>query len=492
MGLVILAGPAIAQNDSNVRRVLVEPSLTISETITSRDGGSSSSSRNEAITTVSPGVRLSSRTGRLQGSLTYSLDGVLYARDTDANAVRHRLSATGMAVLIERHLSVDMSANISRQPVSAFGVLVAEPNLATTNSTDVRTYSVSPVLRGTVAGTVNLQARAQVAGVSTGTATASDSTTRSASVQISPASVGTRLGWSFDVSRVAVDYDLGRTTEADRAVLGASFSVLPDLRLTARAGVEDSDLVSLQKERTNTYGVGLLWTPTVRTKLALDADRRPFGNAHGISFEHRMRRSVWRFSDRQDITSGASAAGATVPAYDLFFSLFQSQEPDPVLREQMVNSFLQRNNLDPGTLVNGGFLTSASAVQRRQELSLAIEGLRTTVLFSGSATASRRAFGTIVLGDDLSAGSLRQHAFTVGLMHRLTPTSTLGLTVTSQRSESQASAGLFSRLNSISANWTDRIGRRTNLSLGLRHSDFESAADAYRENALLANVRMTF
>ena len=482
---------AFAQSPAGSGRVDVSPSLTFSETLTSRRNGVTGENTNEAVTTISPGVRVASRTGRLQGSVDYSLDGVLNSRDSSANEVRHRLAAAGAAEVVERHLYIDMTGSISRQPISAFGVLSADPLLTDKNTTDVRSFSISPVLRGNVAGVVDVQARWHAAVTSTGTTSASDSSSNVASVRLGSAAGRARVGWSLDLSRQVVDFDLGRRTEEDRAVVGVSFAATPELRLTARVGVEEGDLVSLQRERTNTYGVGLLWTPTVRTKLAIDLDRRAFGHSHQVSFEHRMRRSVWRFSDSQDLTNGASAQGATVPAFDLFFSLFQAQEPDPFLREQLVNSFLQRNNLDPSTLVNGGFLTSASALQRRQELSFAVEGVRTTFVVSGNVTSSRRAFGTVVGGDDLSAGGLQQRGLTVAAMYRLTPSSTLGLTASTQHSDSDT-AGLFSRLNSITANWTDRIGRRTTMSLGVRHSDFESGTDAYRENALLANVRMSF
>ena len=469
----------------------VTTSLKLSETVSSRRNGVTGESTNEAVTTISPGVRATSRTGRLQGSVDYSLDGVLNSRDSSANAVRHRLAAAGVAEVVERHLYVDLTGSISRQPISTFGVLSADPLVTDKNTTDVRTFSVSPVLRGNVAGAVDVEARWHAAMTRSGATSASDSNSSVASVRMGSAAAAARTGWSLDLSRQVVDYDLGRRTEEDRAVVGVSFAASPELRLTARVGVEDGDLVSFQKERTDTFGAGLLWTPTVRTKLAIDLDRRSFGHSHGVSFEHRMRRSVWRFSDRQDLTNGASAQGATVPAFDLFFSLFQSQEPDPFLREQLVNSFLQRNNLDPRTLVNGGFLTSASALQRRQELSFAVEGVRTTFVVSGNLTSSRRAFGTVVGGDDLSAGGLRQRGLTVAVTHRLTPSSTLGLIAASQHSNSDT-VGLFSRLNSITANWTDRIGRRTTMSLGVRHSSFDSGTDANRENALLANLHMAF
>lgn len=493
VGALALSTLAVAaQEASDPRRFVVTPSFSVSETLTDNYRGGTGTGQAESITAVTPGLRITSRAGRVQGAIDYSLSGVVHARDTSANEVRHRLAANVSAEAVQNHLFIDLRGSISRQPISALNFQAPDPDLGGSSYTDVRTFTASPVLRGTLGGVVDLQARLLASGTDSGSNDISDSATATASLRLASVATGARLGWSFDASRQIVDFDQGRRTEEDRVVGGLSIAPNPELRLRVRAGVENGDVASLTKERTNTWGAGLSWTPTDRTRIALDADKRSFGHSHALSFEHRMRRSVWRYSDRQDVSSGTDASGAAVPAYDLFYALFASQEPDPVRREQLVNAFLQRNNLTPDDLLNGGLLSSSSAVQRLQELSFAVEGPRTTYLISATATSNRQAFEIASAPADLVANDLKQRGLNFGVVHRLTPTATLNLRAATMRSSS-VELDERSRLNTVSASWTDRLSRRASLSLGVRHSAYDSSVgEDYKENALLANFGLVF
>lgn len=490
-GLALVAGQALAQSAAGSPRLQIVPSLSLTQSITDARRGSDGVDRAEAVTTVAPGVRITSRSGRVQGTVDYSLAGLVYARDNDANEIQHRLSAAVTAEAVQDHLTVDLRGSISRQAVSAFGLQSADPTTASSNYSQVKTFSVAPVFRATLAGVLDFRTSLVLSTTDTGTNSISDSTNGTAAVHLGSVPGSARVGWGLDATRQIVDFDRGRRTEEDRLVASVGVLVDPEFRVDLRAGIEDSNVATLTKERTNTWGGGFVWTPSQRTRLAASADRRSFGHSHAFEFQHRMRRTVLRLSDRQDVTSGANASGAVIPAFDLFFALFASQEPDPVLREQLVNDLLQRNNLSPAELVNGGFLTGSSTLQRRQELSLALEGMRTTYLVSVFNTDSRRAFELITGGDDLDLGSLAQRGLSFSVSHRLTPTAALGLNATFQRS--RADTGVRSgRLNTITANWSDRLSQRSNLTIGVRHSTSDGSTQSTSENSVLANLRMTF
>ena len=482
--------PALAQGVS-APGLVITPSVTVSETLIDSRRDRAGAKRSDAITTISPGVRIVSRAGRVQGTFDYSLAGVMYARDSDSNDVQHRLAASVVAEAIQDHLYVDMRGSVARQAISALGPQSADPTFASSNYSQVKTFTIAPVLRGTPGGVVDLSASMVLSTTDSGTSAISDSDSGSAALRIGSVRRGARLGWALDATRRIVDFERGRRTEEDRLIASVAYSVNPELRLDARVGVEDSNVASLTKTRTDTWGGGFFWTPTDRTRIAASGDRRAFGHSHAFEFQHRMRRLVWRLSDRQDVTSGADASGAAIPAYDLFFALYASQEPDPVRRAELVNSLLQRANLSPTELVNGGFLTGASALQRRQELSLAVEGVRTTFLVSAFNSSSRRAFALVAGLDDLDAGRLDQRGLTFSMAHKVTPNSSISLFASTQRAVSDGS-GRSGRLNSITANWTERLGRRSDLTLGARHSEFDGTADVTSESALQASLRMTF
>lgn len=490
-----VADPALAQQAASTRSLVLTPTLSVSQTVTdsyrTQGAAAGDGRQTEAITTVSPGLRLSSNAGRIQGSFDYALNGVLHARDSDANALQHRLAASGRAEIVANHLDLNASASISRQPTSALGTQSVDGSLTNVNQSEVRTLSLQPVLRGVLGGAVAVQASLNASRTSGGTQVGSQST--GASLNLSPAASGRVIGWSLQGSRQISDFDGGRETTIDRAI--ASIIVRPDaeLQVTVRGGVERSDLASLDSRQYDNYGAGILWTPTPRTRINIDGDRRQFGEAHQVSLEHRMRRSVWRYTDSRSINDGSSptAAGSRVTAYDLFFELFASQEPDPVARDLLVRSFLQRNGVDPNTLLGGGgFLTSAVTIQRRQELSFALNGQRTSWTVSLFQTDSERGDTQSNASDDLLAGPVKQRGLSVTVSHRLTPVSSLNLNVSSQRSTSEAVGR--NGLDSVTLGWNTRMGRQSNLALSVRHAEYDSATDPYSENAVTAAFSTRF
>jgi uncharacterized protein (PEP-CTERM system associated) len=159
----------------------------------------------------------------------------------------------------------------------------------------------------------------------------------------------------------------------------------PQLRVSLIAGVESSNLSTLDKETHSTPGAGIDWYPTERTKLSGQYEKRFFGSSHSLIFEHRTPRTAWRFRDVEDIVTGFGqpVAGQAGTAYNLFFSQFASIQPDPVLRAALVDEFLRVRGIAPTAQLFSGSLAQAPTRQRRQDLSFALLGIRDTITFAG-------------------------------------------------------------------------------------------------------------
>jgi uncharacterized protein (PEP-CTERM system associated) len=488
LGCVAVA-PVLGQEVSGRSGLTVTPTFSVTETITDNHRNGSEPGHSESITTISPGLRASSRSGRVQGAFDYGLVGVLYGRDSQENSIQHRLSSTGRAELIQNHLDLYASASIFRQPISAFGQQSANGGLTELNQSEVRTYSIQPVLRGVLAGVVGVQASLNASGTNSDAEINSAST--GATLTMSSVSTGALFGWSLTGSRQISNFDGGRETTTDRVVASVLFRPQPELQLTLRGGPERTDLASVEQRQSSNWGAELTWIPSLRTRVMAGFDRRAFGNGHNIALEHRMRRSVWRYADSRSVSDGSGQTnGGSVRAYDLFFELFASLEPDPVLRDALVRSFLERNNIPLDAPIGGGFLSAAPTVQRRQELSLALSGLRTTFVAAAFLTDSRRADTVSTAADDLSNGALRQRGLSATVSHRLTPRQTLSLLASTQRSRSEGAAGRTG-LDSLSVSWSTRLTERGNLSLSLRHSEYDETTP-YTENALTAAFSTRF
>lgn len=471
--------------------ITIEPLLSITGVARHRSGAGGDEG-SEAVVTLTPGVRITSRVGRLQGSVDYRLSAGAYLSGEEDSTLQQRLGARVRAELIENHLDLNLTGNVSRQPTSVFGLQSADGTLTEDNHSEVRDFSVQPVLRGVLGGVVAVQASA--------TARYGNADTRgfgnegqAAQLTLSSAQPA-KVGWSLSGTRQIADYEAGRKTTSDR--VQAMVSVRPDVdwAFSLRAGQERTDIASVQGRTYDNWGAGVAWTPTPRTRLTVDADRRFFGDTYALSAQHRHRRAVWSYSGSRALNEGTGEGIIAVRAYDLFFDLFASQEPDPVARDALVRSYLDRNGIPPEAIIGGlGFLTRAASVQERHQLSLALSWRRTSL--TGSVYMSRSERVDTVSGaiDDLSEGSVRQQGLSLAVSHRLTLRDSVGLS-TSMAGTRSSGDRFGSDLYSLSLTWSKRVSDRTSFSLGLRRSTYDSeepGAD-YDETALTTALNLRF
>lgn len=469
----------------------VVPSVGVTATAT--DNRDLSSTRREAdlVTQISPGIALSSRRGPLQGALTYTLNGVVYARDSAQNNVFHSLAANGRLSLLDGRAGVEANASAGRQIVSAFGTQSPDSNLGSGNQAQVVSYSLSPYLTGRLLGNVSYRAQAVFSESRSDTGSTGDTTSLNASLGFAGRVAG--LGWGVDASRAISETPATARTHNGRIVGSLSHQPDPEVQLFLRAGTEVDDIRTGQSERTTTWGLGAQWTPGPRTSLRADYDKRFFGRSHALAFSHRMARTIWTLGDSRSFQTGGVAGRAVVSVYDLFFAQFASVEPDPIRRDALVRNFLAANGLDAGGRVAvGGFLSSGPTVQRNQNVAAAYQGLRATVTVALLRTESSSALASSAGAGDVANGKrVRQQGLSVSLTHRLTPASSVAVTASQQRTPASGNFG-GSDLQSVAATWSTRLGPHASASLGLRHNRFDSDSNPYNESAFIGSIRMQF
>jgi uncharacterized protein (PEP-CTERM system associated) len=211
-----------------------------------------------------------------------------------------------------------------------------------------------------------------------------------------------------------------------------------------------------------------------------------------------MARSAWRFSDSQSASLGngqgngvGTGAAGQRSNYDLLFLQFASLEPDPVKRDALVRSTLQTLGLSPDAFSTSGFISASPTLQRRQDLSFSLQGLRTTVTALLSRSRNRQLGAATKVNDDFAQSStITQRSASISLSHRLTPDSTVNVSLSDQQTRGDLAAQSTS-LKSAIASWGGQLGRRGSVSLGARHSRFEGVTP-YSENAVFATVVQQF
>lgn len=492
---VALTGLLLAASSAALAQVTVTPRLTVTETITDNVSLSSANPQSEQITEITPGLRINIAGSRLKTYFDLDVSRVIYTQNTSESStqIQNALNTFGTFEAVDNWAFVDFSGTISRQSVSAFGAQSADNTSVNANQAEVSDYRISPYVRGRLGYMADYEVRYSRSTTRSDSATASGVDTADTSAKLSGNSAFRNLGWSADASQQTVRYSAGRATEADRLNLGLTYTLTPQLNVFVSGGREANNFVTLDKESSSSTRLGLNWAPSDTTKLTASRSRRPFGDAHNLSFEHRSARTVWRFTDSKDVSTTPSQTGfgSIGNVYDMLFSQFASTEPDPIARAALVNAYLQAYGINPAATVVSNFLSSALSVQRSQNLSFSLLGLRDTITFIATRTQSKRLDTVSTALDDLANGSqVRQNGFNVNYAHRLTPDYSLGVSW-SQQNTSGDNKTPDTRLRSLNLNVAGRVGKRTSVVVGVRHVVFDGPSP-YSETAVTGNLNVQF
>ena len=471
-------------------QVTITPIASISETLTDNVLLSHADQQSEQITEVSAGVRINVNGPRLKTYFDYSLVELVYAQNTSPNHSQRQngLNTFGALEVFENWGFVDFSGAISQQAISAFGTQSIDNTSVNANRTEVSNYRVSPYFRGRFGDLASYEARYSRAVTSSDSVAVSGVNTVDGSVKLSGASAFSNLGWSTDIGQQVVNYSAGRTTESNHFSVGLTYTTSPRFNVFVRSGRETNNYTSPDAESAGTSGFGLNWSPSEVSKLSASRDLRSFGETFSLSYMLRTGRTVWQFTDSKDVSSAPSQTGiASIGSvYDLLYKQFESQEPNPVARAQLVNG------ISPTATATSGFLTSAVSLQRRQDLSFALLGVRDTVTVIATRSVNSRLDTQSIGVDDLATSSLvRQHGVSVNYSHRLTPDFSLGVLV-SQQITSGSSSEQDTSLRSVNVNLTGKVGKQSSATVGVRHVVSGAGSAPYTETAVTGNLNVQF
>jgi uncharacterized protein (PEP-CTERM system associated) len=487
-----LTADAIAQGEPR-RSLTIAPRISVSETLTDNAALTNTDRRSDLITAISPGLRITSDGVRVKGYFDYSLTEINYAQGSFQNTTQNALNTFGSVEAIEKWAYLDFGGTISQQAISAFGTQSVDTTAANANYTETSTYLLSPYVRGLLAGEAVYEVRYTQSGLRTKSSLVSDITTQEGLVKLAGVSTQKLIAWTVDGGNQKISYSAGRPTEADHLKATLTYAVTPTFGLIGIDGTEANNYVSQDKKSYEITGFGVKWNPSERTKLTAIHENRFFGEAHSVNFEHRTARTIWQFSDVKDVlVSPALATGGVGTVYDLYFAQFASIEPDPVRRAQLVTDFLQQNGLNPNANATNSFLPATLTIQRRQNLSFGLLGVRTaaTFMLMRSETSPLDSQSTLTAALNNSS-AISQNGYSLILAHRLTPESALnifaGRQFTSGTLDLQQSS-----LSSLSINVSGKTGKRSSATIGIKRVIFDSATSPYVESAITGNFIVQF
>lgn len=449
-------------------------------------------SGDDFVTRLSPGIRVTSRSGRVRGTFDYRLSAIHHTGrvTTDEPNIQNELNAVGTAEIIENRLFVDASANVAQNARSPYGTQSFGNTRSDSNRIEIARVRIAPRTSGNLGGIASYNVALNAEAINGRNSIEADSTNRGAVASVASANNRSIFGWGLQASTQTSDFRAGRATRNDRYFVTLSARPDTDWYSAVRLGQESTNVLGLRSQSYNNYGIDVRWTPSPRTTASASWDKRYFGNGYSVLLEHRFRRSSLRFTSTRDANegSGATGVGQPISLYALFYSQFATAQPDPALRDLLVRDFLRAQGLDPGLLVGGGFVSSLVTLQRREDLAYSYAGLRNT--FTLQAFSNRTQTLDRVSGAP-SNGAVTQYGFTTTVSHRLTPTSSANLTAADLRTPSGGQQG-SNELRTVVISLNEQLSRMISGALSVRYSDFDSSVQPYRESAISASVAVRF
>ncbi len=495
-GLLLGASPAGAQEVGAQlpprQTVSIVPRVSLTETATS-NVQLTSAGNSDVVTELSPGIRINIEGAKLKAFVDYAVSEVAYARTPASRRVLNALNSYGTLEAVDNWAFIDFSGAIGQQAISAFGQQSSDPVLINANQTEVATFHVSPYVRGRWGELATYEARYSRSLTHRSGNGGSNDDTVDTVAKIAGIRGDVGLGWSVDAGRQAVNYSGGRSTDSDHVNLALPYAITPQIKVSVNGGRESNNYASISKQAHGIAGFGFAWSPSALSSLTASREQHSYGDAHVVSFDSRTARTAWRFSDVKDVatTPGLTSSASRGSVYDLLFSQFATLQPDPVARAQLVNAYLQSNGMAPNVVVTSGFLTSSLSLQRRQDFSFALLGVRDTVTFLTSRSQTRNLDAlAVAVGDLANAAVVQQRGFSVNLAHRLTPDYSLGLLMSEQLSSSSL-GGQNGRQRSLVGNLAGKLSGKALLTLGLRHT-IADRGFSYAETAVTGNLSVSF
>ncbi|HEY9192781.1 MAG TPA: TIGR03016 family PEP-CTERM system-associated outer membrane protein [Methyloversatilis sp.] len=491
---------ALASGTARAENWHVEPSLTTRMIVTDNINYSATKAKSDQLLEVNPSISVRRTSPRLQFIGEYTPRYFHYAEDTFPSRLSHAFNLNGRLEVIDDFFFLDAKAISSEQNRSVFNAVPTDNASAANQLNRTRTYSLTPSLRGNVRlGDVALWSSSlnSVRSESSGTQGAISSDTFTAALVSTPA----KIGWRVDASSVSTNSDRGGDSQRDRITGGLVFRPDSTLSLTARYGYENSDFPGAPKNSNNkdTYGGSVQWTPTPRTSLSADIDKRPYATTSTLNATHRLPRLVFNVSHSRNLTNRAQQALQPSGVFDLFDSL-SLMEPfasiaDTGQREQAMATYLRDNGLTRYVTGLSSILTDREFLQTRSQVSATYTGIRNTLSLSVFQTNNDSGVGSSggIAKDDFSlARAIRQHGWSATYAYRLSAISSLSLNLSGSRSSGRTGGSLSSDRDTLNATWNTKLGARTNGSIGFRMTRATVRDGDVDENAVIATLTTRF
>lgn len=451
--------------------------------------------RSDFVSEITPGIAIYANTPRLTLNLSYMIQKVIYQHEPDS--INHLLQAAANAKLVPEWLFVDAAARVSLQNISAFGPQIIDNTQITDNQRTLKAVSISPYLKHGYRGFAAAELRYTHEHVSTSD---NDLSVNTDDVRLNLTGDNGGRGWNWVAyyDRNEIHDKLLAPVTMSSASLALLFPVTASIQLTATAGYEKNDYVAINSapEDGRFWTLGAAWRPSERTSVSASVGKRYFGNTAALDASYRSRNTVWSVNYSDTITSSYSQflASSGNDVSTLLNQLWRLQIPDPLLRQQAVDTFVHFSQALGSSASNINYISHRYYLQKQLSLSMAASSAKSTLVLSLShvnlTAQTSSGIDNALLGLDQSTleDRTRQSGANAGWSYRMSPRSSLNLNATYNIINSLDTGRRDNNL-ALSAGFTRQLQENISASIDVRHVRHNSTAGSdYRENAISATL----
>lgn len=452
------------------------------------------SKKSDLITSVTPSLGLSYKSGKLDLHLSYELGYDRYVASQELDGVRHNGLGVLDAELIKRILFVDSRFSVSEQNVNPTGPTAADERTTSANRTRATTFSVTPRLQQRLGRWAIGQASyrhsetrydkpsdAAAALIGGAPGDLSDNSADTFRLELRNGEEFSRLFWdySFATSR---QLQSGESLNQKTHDLGVEYRVNEKIGVLAQVGHDDIrgggvDSAALSGAF---YSGGLRWTPSPDVDLRVGwGERNGADNLYVLGEYKFSPMTVLRVSHKTNIVTDSMAAVEALDAVQrdptgTYIDPFSGAAANPGA------SPFTRSNAIYRQRVSSAILSHASA---RETVSVAVSVAKQTVV--GGFDLGQAAIQSAARGTANTTVSLG-----VGWTHLLTPT--ISITFTGSRDaviDSSAPTGKSQRYRA-GVGLSRQINPLLSADVSYRFADWKpEIGPRIRENIIVFGLR---
>lgn len=418
------------------QRWTIEPGVSSQLGWTSNSLLGAGPAQDDTVLDVRPRISIRGEGARLRVAGAFALNGIAYLDHSQPTRALPEGDLSARLETIERWFYLEAAVRAAQTSSNPFGVRPEATSTTNTVTTSQGRFSpsieaaIGPLMRYRIRSdnTWTHESYADSAAVTT-VGAAGYFARHAASLEHDPRP----FGWRLEAERSDTRYkgDVTPALVSDVARLSVDYALSEDFSLGLRGGYERNSFL-VTDNRNTLYGAQARWRPSARTLLTADGERRFFGSAWHMGFDHRTPQFAMTVSLSRGLQSAPQSVfevPATGNVEALLLEMFTTRYPDAAERGRVVRQFIADQGLPSSTLAPTSIFSQRLSLVTSRSASVGLIGVRNSVVLSGFYIRTEDVPDSAFLATGLAANNNLQYGIGLTFSHRLSLALSLGATI---------------------------------------------------------------